>query len=409
VPVSRYTVAAWFSDLPPCGYRTYHAHLVARMPRQSRGLTFPGGLQNGHLRVTVRPDGSLRLDTAGLSFEPLHFFRDEGDIGDQYNYIKPLNDIVVETLSSRASVRVLHDGPALGELEVTVQARLPLAAAASRETRSTQTCEVPISSRLRLWKEARRLEVQTRLHNTVKDHRLRAVFPLGADIRSVRADTAFGVIDRPLEIPAHWGFASRDRPHRSFFEARDKGRGLAVLSRGLYEHDARPDGQLELTLLRSVGHMFVDFHSYAPLDPVEGGQCPGEHTFDYALLAHDGDLPLEQLVEEAAAFNAPLRVYQTDLHAGTLPHSMSFLSLTPTALQLSAVKPAADRDSVIVRLYNATAEPVSGRLELAGTWAHAFETNLDETRLRELHLTGSSLSLALAPWQILTVELEGYR
>jgi alpha-mannosidase len=174
----------------------------------------------------------------------------------------------------------------------------------------------------------------------------------------------------------------------------------------LYEHDARPDGQLELTLLRGVGHMFVDFNTYAPLDAVEEGQCLGPQRLDYALLPHGGELPVERLAEAAAAFNAPLRVVQADHHSGELPPRHSFLELEPPALQLAAVKRAEDRASVIVRCYNTTGAAVQGRLRVARAWRAAYRITLDEQRTAQGTLAGGALELEVAPWQIVTIELE---
>ncbi|MCG8346511.1 MAG: glycosyl hydrolase-related protein [Chloroflexales bacterium] len=407
-PVSRYTLAAYCEHVPPCGYRVYTARLVRRLPRVDSGVACPAVMENEHLRVSVVSDGTLSVTDkrSGAIFERLNFFRDQGDIGDQYNYVKPMNDTVVETLGGGVELRVLAAGPVLAEIEVVVRPHLPVAACPDRTGRSTEYVEAPIHSRVRLLRGVERVEITTELDNTVKDHRLRAVFPLGAAIDSALADTTFGAIDRGLELPSYWPWASRDRPHRSFVDVRTTGRGLAVLSRGLYEHDARPDGQLELTLLRGVGHMFVDFNSYAPLDAVEEGQCLGLQRLDYALLPHGGDLPVERLAEAAAAFNAPLRVVQAEQHSGELPPRHSFLELEPPALQLTAVKRAEDRASVIVRCYNTTGATVRGRLRVAGAWRAAYRVTLDEQREAQCALAGGALELDVAPWRIVTIELE---
>lgn len=408
-PISRYSVAAQFADVPACGFRTYTARLLKRLPTSDNAMTTVGGLENEHLRVQVAPDGTLTLTDkqTNTTVERLNFLRDEGDIGDLYNYYKPIADTTVETLGGNADMRVLLSGPVVAELEVAVRPRLPIAARSDHEGRSAETMEVPITSRIRLLRGADRVEITTELENTVKDHRLRAVFPLDAPITSALADTTFGAINRDLYIPSFWPFSSRDRPHRSFVDVRTKNRGLSLLSRGLYEHDARPDGQLELTLLRCVGQMFVDFSTIEPRDPVPEGQCPGAYRFEYALAPHAGDKPIEQIAEDAAAFNAPLRVQQTEHHAGSQPKTYSFLALEPAALQLSAIKRAEDRDSMIVRCFNTTDQPVRGVLRMAGEFRTAYRVNLDEERNDQLAVDhDGTLLIEAAPWQIVTIELE---
>jgi hypothetical protein len=87
-----------------------------------------GGLENEQLHVSVAPDGTLAIidKRSGEAYERLNFFRDEGDIGDEYNYYKPIADTIVETLGSGAEVRVLTSGPVVAELDVVVRPRLPV-------------------------------------------------------------------------------------------------------------------------------------------------------------------------------------------------------------------------------------------------------------------------------------------
>jgi alpha-mannosidase len=412
VPISRYTVAAHLTDVPACGYRVYTARMLKRLPKTDGGMAIVGGIQNELLHVQVAADGTLTITDkqTGAIFNRLNFFRDEGDIGDQYNYYKPVADRVVETLGGTAEVTVLSNGPVVAELEVVVRPRLPIAARPDHEGRSAETIEVPIRSRVRLLRGSDRVEITTEIENTAKDHRLRAVFPLHAPVRSALADTTFGVVDRAVDIPSAWPFSSRDRPHRSFVDVGAPQRGLTVLSRGLYEHDIRPDGQVELTLLRCVGQMFIDFSTLEPRDFVEGGQCPGAYRFEYAVQIHDGRKPLAEVAEAAAAFNAPLRISQTDHHAGELPTTHSFLQLEPRALQLSAVKRAEDRDTIIVRCFNTSDQTVVGSLQVPGEWGAAYRTNLDEQREESISVSNDgTLTLHVRPWQIVTVELEPAR
>lgn len=412
VPVSRYTVAAHFEDLPACGYRMYTARLLKRLPKTDGDMAIVGGLENEYLHIRVAADGTLTITDkqSGAIFDRLNFFRDEGDIGDQYNYYKPVADRTVETLGGNAEVTILTSGPVIAELEVVARPRLPIAARPDHEGRRDETVEVPIRSRVRLLRGSDRVEITTEIDNTVKDHRLRAIFPLHAPVTSALADTTFGAIDRAVEIPSFWPFSSRDRPHRSFVDLRAPQRGLTVLSRGLYEHDVRPDGQLELTLLRCVGQMFVDFSTLEPRDFVVEGQCPGAYRFEYAIQIHDGEKPTAAIAEAAAAFSAPLRVVQTEHHAGSQPTTRSFLQLEPGALQLSAVKRAEDRESVIVRCFNTTDQTVMGTLQVPGNWRAAYRTNLDEDRLQSIAVSDDgTLTLHAEPWQIVTVELEPER
>jgi mannosylglycerate hydrolase len=409
VPVSRYRVAAFLEGLPPCGYRVYSARLLKGLPPQREGLAHSGGLANEHLALALAEDGTLRLAPQGdvPAFAGLGFFRDGGDVGDQYNYVKPVEDQVAETSGERASVRRRVTGELSAELEIEVRPRVPSAARADRQGRAEEQVELPIRQRVRLNTGSPLVEIHVEVENRARDHRLRVVFPLGAPVASARAGTSFGVVDRPQAKPAWWSYESRDRPHRGFVDVRVPGRGLAILTRGLYEHDLRADGQLEITLLRGVGHMFVDPATLHAWDGVEEGQCLGTHRFEYAVLPHDGKLPIEEIAEAARRYTTPLRGWQVPQHAGPLGAEHSFLQLEPVALQLSALKWAEDREGLIVRCFNTTAERVAGTLRLGGRWRAAYRVNLDEARGEGLAIGGDgSIAIEAAPWQIVTLELE---
>jgi len=407
-PVSRYSVAAYLEDLPACGYRVYTACLLPGLPPQQPSLARVAGLANELLELVLDGETGLRCTPRGgeTEFAGLHFFRDGGDVGDQYNYMKPLGDHTVETIGACSDIRHRRSGAVLSELEIALRPQVPAACTADRQGRSTDAVELPIRSRVRLTHGSPLVEITTTVENTARDHRLRVVFPLGAPVASALADTSFGALERPVEKPAWWPYESRDRPQRSFVNLRAPGRGLALLTRGLYEHDVRPNGELELTLLRCVGYMFCDPATLHAWDAVEGGQCMGERSFHYALLPHDGTLSVADLTEAASRFQAPLRGWQVAQQAGAHGAEHSFLRLEPACLQLSALKWAEDRESLIVRCYNASDTTVCGELHLPGPWQAAYRVNLDEQREAELPRGENGiLAVEARPWEVVTVEL----
>jgi len=96
------------------------------------------------------------------------------------------------------------------------------------------------------------------------------------------------------------------------------------------------------------------------LTPAGGGAClaifPGLHDFEYALLPFTGTPASANLVEKAAAFNSPLRVLRSTAapvpDGGTQHRGLSLLEVSGGAV-VESVKLAEDRDTVILRLYEA--------------------------------------------------------
>jgi alpha-mannosidase len=91
----------------------------------------------------------------------------------------------------------------------------------------------------------------------------------------------------------------------------------------------------------------------------------------------------------------------------TLPADFSLFRLEPNSLVITAVKSVTLRDTVIVRLYNASSERVRGKLFWGLPVAHAWKVNLLEERLEEATVFSSSrVDLDFPAWRIITLELE---
>jgi alpha-mannosidase len=65
---------------------------------------------------------------------------------------------------------------------------------------------------------------------------------------------------------------------------------------------------------------------------------------------------------------------------GPLPPTLSMILVDPPALVLSAVR-RSDRDTLIVRFYNITREPVAGTITFGLPVSEVYRTNLAEERL----------------------------
>ena len=192
-----------------------------------------------------------------------------------------------------------------------------------------------------------RIELTTVVENAAEDHRLRLFLSAGTDAREVRAESQFAVLHRPLE---------RLRPRTAWVEppvttAHTLGAvalgPLALLTKGLPEYQAGPDG-VRLTLLRSVGT--ISRPDGLPTRPLAAGpgiatpeaQCLGRHVFEYALR-FDGEH-----LSDAALVRAG-QDYRTDFLAGD-PFEAPF-ELEGDVV-LSCLKGAEDGSGVVLRVFN---------------------------------------------------------
>ena len=320
--------------------------------------------------VDVAGDGTFSVTDrrSGRSYAGLHAIEDEPDRGDLYTFCP---DGAVKR-ADVLSARVLRDDDLVRELYV--EASLP---------------GVRIETVARIVRGGDRVEFRTTVENDADDHRLRVHFPLAAGGDAVRAESQFAVVRRPLQP---------DRPRADWVEpppatAHTLGAvalgPLALLTTGLPEYEAAPDG-LRLTLLRCVGTISRPAGlstrpvAAGPETPTPEGQCRGRHVFEYALRfdAHE--------LTEAALVRAG-QDYRTDFATGDPAEA-------PLAIDgdvvFSCLKGAEDGDGVILRVFNPN--PTAGSLRVGGA---------DSERIRLDEEGEAAGGLELAPGEIATFRL----
>lgn len=410
------------ADVPPVGFTTMRVERRKSFPafpvRIASGKNF---LENDHLRVDVGSRGGITITDkeTGEKFRGLHVFEDSGDVGDEYNYSYPAMDKVVTSSGGKARVARIERGPLRAALRVDVTMKIPVSATPDRKRRSATTVATTVSTKIFLTAGSRAVECETTLDNRARDHRFRVLFPAGVSTDRVFADSQFCVVERrqkeydvrefSIEHPA------KVAPMQRFVTVRGETRSLTLLSYGLPEYELKLDakGTLALTLLRCVGLLGGDdlitrpggkagWHNETP-----EAQCPGRHTFRYALLTGGpADGPDGTLVaRETERFHFPLLPVR---RKNEIPSSVrsSFLGLSGVGLTLSAVKEAEDGRGLIVRFY-ATGTAFPGQVISFGfPVAEAYEAKLNEETIRPLPVEdGHAVACDVPPRGVVTLRI----
>jgi alpha-mannosidase/mannosylglycerate hydrolase len=371
--------------------------------RHARGRKPSGrpAIESDRLRIELARDGTLTLIAleSGHRFQGLHRLEDEADMGDLYTFCPVPGALVWH--SESATARVLAQGPLLWELEVLVEGELPAGLKADLGARSTETVPLAVSTVVRLVRGSGRVEFRTTFQNAARDHRLRAVFPLRADVDAVRAEGQFAVVRRPLVPLPPAGDWVEPRAATAHTLGTVAAGPLALVTKGLpeYEGRRRPDRRAELclTLVRSVG--LISRPSALPTRPVcagppvatPEGQCLGTHELEYALLPGADELDDLGL----------LRASQ-DYRSGYLPVVPGSDFEAPMELEgdvvFSALMGAQDGDGLILRAFNPSPASTTIRVRWAG---QVLRTRLDESG-EQLLADGA---VAVGPGEIVTVRL----
>lgn len=118
----------------------------------------------------------------------------------------------------------------------------------------------------------------------------------------------------------------------------DKGRvddtGFAVLNRGTSLCSLEADGTLALALMHTAP--YKQPQTSWPFDFAERKT----HLFQYRLIPHAGDWRNAEIPRRAMEYNHPPVAVEETSHGGLLPSQHAFLSLEPSNLLISALKPS---------------------------------------------------------------------
>jgi alpha-mannosidase len=289
-------------------------------------------------------------------------FEDEPDIGDLYTFCPSGETTTARLVASRS------DGDAL-----VLEHELP---------------GIRIETTVRVVPGLDRVELTSIVENEAEDHRLRVLVRSDNGADEVRAESQFAVVRRPLVPPpprAEWVEPPVATSHTLGAVALGP---LVLLTRGLPEYEASPEG-LRLTLLRCVGTISRPAGlatrplAAGPEIATPDGQCRGRHVLEYALR-FDGDR-----LSNAALVRAS-QDYRTDFLRGDPFEAPLELG---GDVAFSCLKGAEDGDGLVLRVFNPNPQPEELSLSLP-----ARRIRLDE----EEPVDGG---LELAPGEIATFRI----
>jgi alpha-mannosidase len=222
---------------------------------------------------------------------------------------------------------------------------------------------------------------------------LKAAFPLAASGPFATYEIPYGTIDRPTTRNNSWEKAQFEVPAQQWADLGDGKHGFSLINDSKFGYDAAGN-TLRLTLLRS------------PKWPDPDADM-GHHHFHYALYPHAGTWKDAMTVRHGFEYNYPLTAVVTTAHAGTLPASHSFASVTPENVVLTAVKKAEDTNGLIFRVYEWAGKDSTVEFHIPPGATSATVTNMMEApEGTPLAVTGDVVKTPIHPYEILTVRVD---
>ncbi|MFX1564214.1 MAG: alpha-mannosidase, partial [Promethearchaeota archaeon] len=417
-------------DIPALGYQTYYLAKPSSGGKTASSASLvvddkskAPSAENSMVRIIFSPsDGALTVHhkSSGRNYHNLLTFEDMGDIGDEYNYCPPAKDNRIVSKQLRKSrLRLIEKGPIAVTWEITTDLPVPAAADTSRQKRSTKTVQVPIRTLVSIYAEVPRIDVFNTINNTAEDHRLRVLFPSGLEVDTAWADSPFYVNKRSIHPQVHdWsnllfptimdlylthllqferipgkplGWFEDSAPNhaqQTFVDVTNEKEGLMIASRGLPDFEVLNDSHrtIALTLIRGVGQLSrgdltTRRGDAGPTPATPGAQCLGINSYHFSIIPHSGTWRDNKGIRQAQAFNLPLRSLQTEPHnAASLSPSLSFVSIEPANLLLSALKKAEEEDAIVLRLYEVAGTSTKSTIKTAIPLRQTFSASLAEEK-----------------------------
>ncbi|HEX2717282.1 MAG TPA: glycoside hydrolase family 38 C-terminal domain-containing protein [Gemmatimonadaceae bacterium] len=222
-----------------------------------------------------------------------------------------------------------------------------------------------------------------------RDRRLRLRIATGVANATVLADATFGVVHREqLVVPRSETAAETPPPtaplHR-YVSLYGAGGGATVVSDGLAEYEATPDGLVAVTLLRAVGELSRNDlperpgHAGWPA-PTPLAQSRGRFAARFALAFHGPRSPETSSFVESLADDVLLPLRGTTLRSALeqYPDTMG-VELDGEGIGFSTFKPSEDGAWLVARCVNLTDVPRRATWRFGFDVSEARTASLDET------------------------------
>jgi alpha-mannosidase/mannosylglycerate hydrolase len=404
-------------SLPALGTRTLWIETVTGPTRfPGKGMaTSATSMANENLTIEIHPNGTLTLTDrrGGHSYNSLLLLEDRADIGDGWYHGMAVNDEIYSSRGSHAAIALVEDGPEKCTFKVEVSLEVPTHFEFNTMTRARQLGILKVTHWISLRKHGQQVEIHTEIENTMRDHRIRVLFPTQLQVDTYWADSPFDAIERPIPLRED-NFRYKElevdtKPQYTWTALQDKdtasSRGLAVISVGLPESAVldTPDRPIALTLLRGFKRaVFKDGNE-------EGGQILGLHHFDYWLMPIQKEINPVQLGRAGQALSAGIRTVQADprdehLSGNIHPDCFSLLKVSGEVL-VSSIRPCGAK-GLSVRLFNPTEMTHTTCVEMAGGISSAAICNFLDEPIENLPIKEGQVSLVFPPHKIYSLRLE---
>ncbi|MGC9365276.1 MAG: hypothetical protein ACP5FZ_12010 [Fidelibacterota bacterium] len=379
----QYNCILELKNMPALGYKTYRIVPVRKPVRLQKKSLSPDAniLENDFLRVTINTNGTFNVYSkeTGAQYRNMGYFIDR----DMTNEIegKPISD-PIDSRTQQPSVVKLDDSILLSSYKIEYTW--------SRNGIAERT---KLSVILSLDRLSRLLDLKIDIVDKADNHQICYYFPINFNVDHVYSDTRFDIQDilpkrNIRDLEQYPVFLS------SLVGICDEVAGFILVCKEIraVTLTTRRKPHLAMTLLDKYNaHLAANGTTIL--------------NYSFAFYPYVGGLENGQIINDAYNKIYDVRAHQLSNAKGDLPTQMEFLSLSPSSLCFTALKMRAD-GTVLMRLFNPTAEFVNGLIRTHYPLQHAYNLSLEEYRIENIGLKDDyTVPLLVPPKKIVTVEL----
>ena len=385
-------------EVPAQGYSCYEiiprGMLCDGKKMEEEGIdVIEGGMENEFYKVLINRDGSLQIfnKSTGTWFNNQHYFEEEGDNGDEYTFMPLKGEKVRSTIGMTPEVEIVEQEGYRVTYKIHWQWELPCSIIDLQE-RSTEKDIVEIISEISLVKNSPQIDFKTIINNTVKDHRIRAVFSTPYEAAYSYSDTPFDLVKRPIyrKSQLQEGVLQTKPMRNVVFIPSKEGEGQLILSKDSCEYESLNEAgetKTAITLIRSVGRVMHCVNM--PFGKgvrwwTEDSQMLKKTVLRYSLRLTE-NINENDILGCGVDHSVPIKI--TAINAvGDRPAEFSFLNLEQKEVVFSTAEKMSEKDrGSLIRLFNVnTDETKESRLTLPNNIKEAYEVRLDGERVNRL-------------------------
>ena len=254
---------------------------------------------------------------------------------------------------------------------------------------------------IRFFSTSARIDFVTRVDWHERRKLLKAAFALNIASDTSRAETVFGLHERPMARNTPAEKAMFETSMHRWIDFSEPGYGVSLLNDSKYGYDGR-DQTLRLTLLKSPGFAQLNLspgqtNPLKSLDVPEAWADQGEHCFTYSLLPH-GD-SLGDTIREANLLNNPLLFLEDGIELN------ESVKTDQSNIVIDTMKAAEEGGSLVLRFYETEGQETQAQIRLGFPFRRWAEADILERETSE-YSDQPEINLQFRRFEVRTLKVE---